>query len=66
MNSFHKDILTRSIFLALDSIENKTNIMAHHNPVINDKLKDWQDGKLPDVYFKEFLNKYIDQLNGEN
>lgn len=47
----------------LDDIEIKTKIMCHNDPLISEKLKDWQDGKLPDSYFKETLNKYMDELN---
>ena len=46
------------IFDLLDNIEIKTKIMCHNDPHISQ-----QDGKLPDSYFKEFLNKYIDELN---
>lgn len=49
----------------LDDIEIKTKIMVHNDPNISEKLKEWQDGKIPDSYFKETLNKYIDRLNGE-
>jgi hypothetical protein len=53
------------IHCLLDVIEIKTKIMCHNDPNISDNLREWQDGKLPDSYFKEMLNKYIDQLNGE-
>jgi hypothetical protein len=51
----------------LDDIEIKTKIMCHNDPNISEKLKDWQDGKLPDQYFKEILDVYINELNmGDN
>lgn len=58
-------MIKRMIFDQLDDIEIKTKIMCHNDPHISQQLRDWQDGKLPDIYFKEILNKYIDQLNGE-
>lgn len=54
---------THVIHRLLDDIEVKTRVMVHNDPHICHELKDWQDGKLPDSYFKEFLNKYIEALN---
>ena len=54
-----------NIHNTLDDIEIITTIMVHNDPNISEQLKEWQDGKLPDSYFKETLNKYIDRLNGE-
>lgn len=48
------------IFRMLDQIEDETGIMADEIPEISAQLKEWQDGKLPNSYFKEQLNKYWD------
>lgn len=53
----------RLIFNLLDDIEIKTKIMVHNDPNISREVRLWQDSELSDIYFKEFLNKYIDRLN---
>lgn len=55
--------MKQMIFKMLDRIENKTGIMAHNIPEIAEKLQNWQDGKIKDSYFIEFLNKYWDAIN---
>jgi hypothetical protein len=50
----------------LDSIEKHTNQMAHEIPELQDHLKRYQDGLVNPIYFNEYLNKYIDKLNGED
>jgi predicted DNA-binding protein (MmcQ/YjbR family) len=50
-------------FIMLDTIEDKTKIMAHENEKIMNEFKDWMDGKIKDVYFLNFLNRYFDEIN---
>lgn len=50
------------VFNLLDKIEDKKKKMAHEIPEIKDNLKKWQDGKIKDSFFREFLNKYIDKM----
>lgn len=51
------------IFNRLDRIEDLTEKMIHEIPELADKMKQWQDGELKDLYFYETLNKYWDSLN---
>lgn len=65
INHFNRDtVLLNAIHNQLDDIEIHTKVMAHNDPAISDKLKAWQDGKIPDLYFKEVLNDYLERLRG--
>lgn len=50
-----------SIFAKLDVIEYKTNKMAHEIDTINPILELWNNKKIKDSYFLNFLNQYIDE-----
>ncbi len=64
LKTMHKEIQTNRIFARLERIEDKTGKMAHEMPEIAPKLKAWQDGKFNGIYFLEFLNKFLDQMEG--
>ena len=66
MTYCHKEVQAQLIFSLLDRIEGQTRVMAHKDDNISHQLKRWQDGHLPDSYFRETLNKYLDRLNGSN
>lgn len=53
------------IFNILDRIEDRTKLMINEIPELKDYMRKWQDGKLKDIYFKEILNKYVDELNSK-
>jgi len=55
-------ITKRLIFKRLELIEDKLGTMAHELPDLEHDLKDWQDGKLSDIYFNELLAKYLDAI----
>lgn len=63
MNNFNRNtVLVSAIHNTLDDIEIITKVMCHNDTMISAQLRNWQDGKLPDSYFKELLSVYLDEL----
>lgn len=51
------------IFNLLDRIEDKTGKMAHEIVGLNEKLNHWQKGLVRDLFFLNYLSKFLDDLN---
>lgn len=54
------------VFYMLDLIEDKTGIMAHEIPELKDRLRLWQDENINTSSFMLTLNKFWDNINGNN
>ena len=50
----------QAIFAKLDFIEFKTNKMAHEIDTIKDVLELWNQRKIKDSYFLNFLGQFIE------
>jgi len=50
----------------LDDIEIKTKTVITKDILISRILIEWQNGKLPDDYFKRVLEDYLDILENHN
>lgn len=61
MTQFNQYIHSQ-IFKLLDYIEHITGSMAHEILLLKEPLEKWNNGELNDIYFREYLNKFIDNL----
>lgn len=61
----HKQLKVNMIFNLLDRIEDKLGDMAHQIPEITEKLQKWQDKKVSDSFFYNYLTGYWDKINGQ-
>jgi hypothetical protein len=54
--------MSLQIHKLLDDIEIKTRVVVTKNDLISDTLLTWQNGKLPDEYFRRILQDYLDEM----